>query len=109
MLLVNEKNLIVEFNFKLVLIDVKNKTIQKVLKLNIDYYYGGDFEILSLNYSTFIIKTNDEIYQYDIKDSKFVFIGKSELKAGLIAKYPNNKLILYNELKNRKNITISGM
>ena len=90
MILFNKNNLIIELNFKLLLIDPNTRTIQKTLKIDINYYCGRDFELIPLNNSSFLAFTHDTIFQFEIKDSIIFFIGKSEFTASMIAKYPNN-------------------
>ena len=107
MIYMNENNLVVELNNKLLLIDTKNKNIQKILKLDIDYYY--EFEMIFLNNTTFLIIIDDKIYQYEIKDSQIFFIGISEFKSSFVLKYPNNKIMLYGGAKDGGTIFICGM
>ena len=86
--LLNENNLIIDFNGKLVLIDVKKRIIKKEFKIDISW------KNIVLNENTFLNIKSNKIYQYNYINSNINLICEKFIDSYLIDKYPNNQLII---------------
>ena len=84
--------LIVELNKKIALLDIKNKTIKKELKLEI----GS--KMLLLNDNVFL-DCGHKIKQYKLVDFNIKLIAETKLSNNIVDKYPGNQLIV--EYKNK--------
>ena len=79
--------LIVELNKKIALLDIKNKTIKKELKLEI----GS--KMLLLNDNVFL-DCGHKIKQYKLVDFNIKLIAETKLSNNIVDKYPGNQLIV---------------
>ena len=92
MLLLNENNLIVKFNQKLVLIDTKKRVLKKEYKISIgDHFFG-------LNDNTFL-DWGSPIQQFKLVDSGIKIIETKMIDNNFIGKYPDDQLIIRNSNK----------
>ena len=105
MTLINKENLIVEGEKTIILIDVKNRTIKKELKLDINFS-----DLIILNEKSFLsyrllshFEGNGYLEQYELEDPDTIVLKEKkefdELDKDLMSKYPGNKLIIYDNKK----------
>ena len=100
MYLLKKETLIVGGDRNIILIDAKNKKIIK--RYN---YFFWNLDIIYLNEKSFLYADNNNIFQYELEnDNTLILKEKREIKHGLIKKYPDNKLLIYND----KTISIYG-
>ena len=97
--LANQNNLIVERNYKYMLIDPRKKVIIGEFKIEISLD-----KVISLNDKTFLGSNGKKIKQCQIKNNKIELIEEKKIKNDLIIKYPDNKLMICYD----KNISIYG-
>ena len=88
MLLLNDNNLIVDFNEKLVLIDTKKRVLKKEYKIRIRYL------LFSLNDNTFLERSRSFIQQFKLVNSGIKLIEEKEIHNKFIGKYPDDQLII---------------
>ena len=90
-LLLNDNNLIVELNEKLILIDTKSRVKKE------EYYTGFrrfSDKILGLNNNSFILVVLRKIFKYKVENSGITFVDKNQnMHVNMISKYPDNQLI----------------
>ena len=97
--LANQNNLIVERNYKYMLIDPRKKVIIGEFKIEISLD-----KVISLNDKIFLGSNGKKIKQCQIKNNKIELIEEKKIKNDLIIKYPDNKLMICYD----KNISIYG-
>ena len=119
MLLIDQNNLIVELNKKFLLIDTKNAIIKNEFKFKFRNPSYALHDFIPLNDKTFLFLFFGEIIQFEFQNSKINLIEernvldigyhkneKNDEMYGLVEKYPDNKLVVYNY--DNKKIIIYG-
>ena len=90
-LLLNDDNLIVELNKKLILINTKSRVKKEEYDTGLRRFSD---KILRLNNNSFILVVLGKIFEFKADNSGIDFVGKNEfMYANGISKYPDNQLI----------------
>ena len=106
--LANKDYLFVEGDKKILLVDIKDRSIKQEIKIeqSPSRIFDSIDDIICLNDKKFLIVVSDTIYQYEFNSSKTIIL-KEQIKniSNLIIKYPGNKLIM---IEKKNNINIYG-
>lgn len=90
-LLLNDNNLIVELNEKLILINTKSRVKKEEFNTGLRRFSD---KIFRLNNNLFILVVLGKIFEYNAHNSSITFVDKNEfLHVNEISKYPDNQLI----------------
>ena len=92
MLLLNDNNVIVELNEKLILINTKSRVKKEEYFTGLRHFSD---KIFRLNNNLFILVVLGKIFEYKADNSGITVVGKNELMhvKNEISKYPDNQLI----------------
>ena len=80
--LINKNTLLLEWNKKIVIIDIDNKIVKK--EIIIDYYIS---DLISINENKFLIRKYDEIIQYEIDNYNIKLRSRKKINSIMIRKY----------------------